>query len=126
MKCCVHFNNYSSCYVQNLGFVSDILRVFTNEICAKKWITKLCVFYYGLRHPRIRTLVGAVEFLLSIPVHPDWSPVQRVLGLGVKWPWHGNDHSPAPSAKVKNGQSCTFAPLSVLPLACCEVRFALN
>jgi len=51
-------------------------------------------------------VVGAVEFLFSMPVHPDWPwypSVQRVLVLGVKWPWHGDDHSPAPSAKVKNG-----------------------
>jgi len=51
-------------------------------------------------------MVGAVEFLFSMPVHPDWlwyAAVQRVMGFGVKWPWPGNGHSTAPSAKVKNG-----------------------
>jgi hypothetical protein len=39
------------------------------EFVQRSGLLNLC-FCYGLRQPRIRTLVGEVEFLFSIPVHP--------------------------------------------------------
>jgi len=40
--------------------------------------------------------------------HIQWVPV--ALSLGVKWPGHEADHSPPPSAEVKNAWICTSTP----------------
>jgi hypothetical protein len=106
--CCVHFNIYSSCCAQNLEFVSDLLRVLTNEICVKKW-TLNYVFLLWAETPQDSNPGGGsrVSLLHTCPSRlslvPSWSPVCRVLALGVKWPWRSDDHSPAPSTKFKNG-----------------------
>jgi len=51
-------------------------------------------------------------------------PIQWLIGaltLGVKWPGCEADHSPLPSAKVKNAWSYTSTPLYVF-IAWCLVK----
>jgi hypothetical protein len=44
------------------------------------------------------------------PTQPLIQWVPGALSLGVKWPGHEADHSPSPSAKVKNEWSYTSTP----------------
>jgi hypothetical protein len=74
---------------------------------------------------------GAAEFL-SLSPHPDllWGPPTCLysayhgdLSPGVKRPGHEVDHSPSPSAEIKNAWSYTLTP--PIRLHCVVLRYML-
>jgi hypothetical protein len=72
---------------------------------------------YGLNDRRFESRQGLGIFLPTTvsrrALGPTQPPIQWVTGalsVGVKWPGHEADHSPPPSAEVKNAWSYTSTP----------------